>query len=132
MPATEAQRRRFRTAVGDTDETKFTDEQIDDLFDDVSDDHPDGSSKTLYAAAVVAGFESLLAQAAERVSYQQNESQEDLSDLTKNYEKALKYWSDKLNGCISDDIAAAASSNLAVWRPIRSQTEKRSRRYPDA
>lgn len=132
MPATETQKQRFRNAVGDTDSTKFTDNQIDDLFDAASEDYPDGSSKTLFAAAVVGGFESLLAQAAERVSYQQNESQEDLSDLTKNYKEALKYWSEKLKTCVSDDVAAAASTTLAVWKPVKSQTEKRSRRYPDA
>jgi hypothetical protein len=132
MPATTLQRTRFRNAVGDTDGTKFTDGQIDDIFDASTEDYPTGSSKTKFAAAVVSGFEMLLAQAAERVSYQQNESQEDLSDLRKNYQEALKYWSKKLDDLVGEDVLAATSNALAVWKPIRGQIEQRKRRYPDA
>jgi hypothetical protein len=134
MPATESQRTRFRNAVGDTDGTKFTDDQIDDIFDMAAEDYPSGSNKTVLAAAVVSGLESLLAQAAQHVSIQQNESQEDLSDMTKNYKMALDYWSKKLNDSVKDDATTTAASSglLAGWKPMRSQTEKRKREYPDA
>lgn len=95
MATTEFQRRRFRMAIGVLDADQYSDTNIEDCFTVANATYPDGSTDLIFAQAVITGIEDLMALAAQRVDYRQNESSFSDSDLAKNYEMLLKHWTKK-------------------------------------
>ena len=124
MPSTETQRTRLRRDTG-TDSASLPDLEIDDIYTEAGEQYTDSVVIDAYARVVV--FRQLLAQAAARTSYKQNQSQEELSDLFKHYQGMLKYWEDQL----AEAVAAASVSGAA--RPGKTKrVPSRLKEYPDA
>ena len=124
MPSTETQRTRLRRDTG-TDSTSLPDLEIDDIYTEAGEQYTDSVVIDAYARVVV--FRQLLAQAAARTSYKQNQSQEELSDLFKHYQGMLKYWEDQL----AEAVAAASVSGAARLGKTK-RVPSRLKEYPDA
>jgi hypothetical protein len=122
--ASEAQKAALRADTG-TDETSLPDDEIDTIYTD---------SETLYTAAAsidaharVVVFRRLMAQAAARTTYKQNQSQENLSDLLKNYHTMVKFWQDEL---ATAEVDAAALGAVRIGNQKR--VPSRYKEFPNA
>ena len=124
MPTTTLQETRWRRNVGDTTSSIST-TVIDDYFDEALAVYPNGSDELLMAYAVVAGLEGLLAISVKRVTYQEGEASEDLTDERKGLENLLKYWRGKL------DSLTDASTVAVNWGSLK-KFPTRIKERPDA
>lgn len=112
--ATETQRERFRRYFNDTSETVFTDDEIDAIFEEVAEFVTDNDRLTMVEARLI-GLDMLLMDASKRVSYKQNASSENQSDIF----KALKQMRDAL------EKERARIETLAAGAAIRVANTKR-------
>jgi hypothetical protein len=110
---------RFRRAVHDPGGAlpEYTDAEIADAFVQAGETYPSAGETVLFAAAVVYGLEWKLAAAAVEVSYKQNESSEDKSDMFKAYATLHKVWKQKLDEALDDEVQ---TRNVPVaWATLR-------------
>lgn len=103
--ASETQRERFRRYFNDTGETVFTDDEIDAIFEEVAEFVTDNDRLTMVEARL-AGLDMLLMDASKRVSYKQNASSENQSDIF----KALK----EMRGTLEKERGRLESLGSAV------------------
>lgn len=94
--ATERQRARYRSGVGDSAGTVWTDEEVDDKFDDAAADYPGAGNELLIALAVRAGIEELMADSAKLTKYTAGATVEDPSVIFRNLQALHKVWNDKI------------------------------------
>ena len=122
MATTDLQRFLFRSGVGDKGGRKptFFDSEIDMFFAAALTVYPDGSDETLLCYAVIQGLETLAARAASQVTYKQNESSENLSDIAKAYEARISGWRVRLNKSLPDPTKASAR-----WSPMKVSPNRR-------
>jgi chemotaxis regulatin CheY-phosphate phosphatase CheZ len=124
VPSTTTQRTRLRRDTG-TDSTSLPDAEIDDIYAEAEEQYTDAVVIDAYTRVIV--FRQLLAQAAARTTYKQNQSQEELSDLFKHYQGMVKYWEDQL----AEAVAAASVSGAARLGKTK-RVPSRLKEYPDA
>ena len=90
MPATEAQKDMFRADLGDTDESVFSDTEIDTIWDRATAAASAANDDLIFIGAKIIGVKQLIAQAAKRVTYKSGQSSANLSDYTKHLKDMLK------------------------------------------
>lgn len=122
--ASEAQKAALRADTG-TDETSLPDDEIDTIYTDSEVLYTASTSIDAHARVVV--FRRLMAQAATRTSYKQNQSQENLSDLFKHYQTMVKFWQDEL---ATAEVDAAALGAVRMGKQKR--VPSRIKEWPDA
>lgn len=122
--ASEAQRAALRADTG-TDSTSLGDDEIDTIYTDSGALYTATTSIDAYARVVV--FRRLMAQAAPRTSYKQNQSSENTSDLFKHYQSMVAFWQDEL-ATAEVDVAALGAVRISKMRRVPT----RSREWPDA
>lgn len=129
--STTANRSAFRRNVGDIggQNPLFDDAAIDDLFAEAAEVYPDNSAQVHMAYAVMMGYEALAAQYAVQVNMKANASSEDLSDISKAYERGIKRWKDRLDSLLADE--SEASTPIVRMGSTR-KTPTRDMEYPDA
>jgi hypothetical protein len=124
--ATATERIRFRLMVGDNDASNevFGDSEIDSLFTWAAEDYA-GNSAAKFAQACLYGIRTLKADAAKQVTYKQNLSTENLSDLFKHLDELQKDFEDDLAEAVT---AASGSVRLSATkkRPLREKGVPRS------
>ena len=124
MATTAAQKSRLRRDTG-ADATSLPDDTIDDLFDEAAELYTDTATIAAYTRVLV--INGLLSSAAKAVTYRQNESTENQSDIFKHLKDLLKLWEDKTD----DAIEAASTSGAARFGSVR-RKPARVREYPGA
>lgn len=125
MPATAQQISDFREDIGDVGATPiFDDGAVNRIYDRATATYSDIA--TYEAEMRVLGIRQLLADAAKRVSYKQNQSSENTSDVFKHLKQLLELWQ-----AIRDDAASASSGGGVAWASLK---KKPARKYemPDA
>lgn len=122
--ASEAQKAALRADTG-TDDTSLSDDEIDTIYEGSEELYTAATSIDAYARVVV--FRRLMAQAAPRTSYKQNQSQENLSDLFKHYQSMVAFWQDEL---ATAEVGAAALGAVRMGRTKR--VPSRPKEWPDA
>lgn len=122
--ATATQRKRFRWDLGlDDDETVFTNDEVDDLFDQAGDKYDTVSLLEAYAR--VLGARRLRNKAASLTDYTANDSSEKLSQVFKNLDKLYA----DLWGVFEEELAA----NTPKMRVMTPKTKPaRKVEWPDA
>jgi hypothetical protein len=118
------QRSNLRSDTG-TDATSLPDAEIDAIYEDGESKYSDATSADAYARVVV--FRRLMAQAAPRTSYKQNQSTESLSDMFKAYADLLKQW----ESALAEAVIAASTSGAARWGGMKKKPT-RLKEFPDA
>ncbi len=116
--ATEMQRERLRNDL-DADDDALTDAEIDDAFERASVTYGDNAD-AVEAAARIMTIQQLLAGAAKRADYTQNQSSEQRSQV---FEQLIK-----LRAIYQAELQAALGT--AQWGRLR--VPKRIEEYPDA
>ena len=96
MPTTLTEQKLLRRKTGDT-QTSFPDEDVDLLFADIADEYSAYSRRVQLQAVVVARVGELYTASIREVTYQQNETRENLSDIAKALEKKLAREQAKLD-----------------------------------
>lgn len=122
--ASEAQRAALRADTG-TDSTSLGDDEIDTIYTDSEVLYTATTSIDSYARVVV--FRRLMAQAAPRTSYKQNQSSENLSDLFTHYQKMVAFWQDEL---ATAEVDAQALGAVRISQMKRVPT--RTKEWPNA
>lgn len=126
MPASAEWKAALRADTG-TDSTSLTDAEIDDIYDAGVILYTDTASLEAYGRVIV--FRRLMAQAASRTSYKQNQSTEELSDLIKHFKMMVDLWKAQLD----EAVAAAESALTGAFKMGRSKrVPSRLKEYPDA
>ena len=92
--ASAAQRSGLRLDTG-TDDISLTDSEIDAIYTTAESLYSDATAVDAYTRVVV--FRRLMAAAAPRTSYKQNQSSENLSDLFDHYRLMLSMWEETLS-----------------------------------
>lgn len=118
--ASEAQMLALRADTG-TDETSLPDDEIDAIYTDSEGLYSATTSIDAYTRVVV--FRRLMAQAAPRTSYKQNQSQENLSDLFKHYQSMVKFWQDEL-ATAEVDAEALGAVRISKMRRVPTRTKE--------
>ena len=126
MPVSDEWAAALRADTG-TDSTSLLDAEIDDIYDAGAALYTDAASLEAYGRVTV--FRRLMAQAASRTSYKQNQSQEQLSDLIKNYKMMVDLWQQKLDDAVAD-VESAAVGAIKLGRSKR--IPSRLKEYPNA
>jgi len=92
---TEISRLRRQLALN---ETQLPDDEIQALYTEAEELYPLAtySRAVIFAAVRLQGAKDLLAEVAQRVTYSQNQSREQLSDLTKNVKELVRLYTDEL------------------------------------
>jgi hypothetical protein len=122
--ATEAQRSALRLDTGTT-AASLGDTEIDNIYIDGAGQYADAAPQDAYARVVV--FRRLLAQAAPRANYQQNQTREDVGALFEHYRQMVAYWQAELETA----IGAVSANGMMRWGSMR-RNPTRSEEYPDA
>lgn len=115
----------FRMYLSDPNGTVFSDAEVDLIFDTAEAFYPGKSARVHLAAAVLSGLRMLKTDAAKRASYEQNNSSEDLSDISKALDKSIDDWKKELDAALSSDVQTVRIGNL---RPYPTRLKE----YPDA
>ncbi len=123
MPASAEQLAVIRLKIGDSGVVVFTDPELNALWDDAALGHED--ERVILQQTVVDALEALLADSAKRVTYRQNESQENLSDVFKHLEKLHSKHQARLTSLLESTQSVA---RLGHMKP----TPSRLKEYPDA
>lgn len=118
MPAqgTEAQRVRRRTS--DTD-TTFPTDDVNLLFDQAEEDYAAYSRRVIFQAVVIARLKELVIAASKSVTYQLNETRENLSDIAKILAEQLKEEEAALDELISLEKPVALRTAVMKRVPSR-------------
>lgn len=122
--ATEAQRSELRLDTG-TVTASLGDTEIDTIYTNAAALYADAASQDAYARIVV--FRRLLAQAAPRANYTQNQTREDVAVLFDHYKQMVAYW----EGELATATSAASANGMMRWGSMR-RNPTRSEEYPDA
>lgn len=124
--ATVTQRTRFRNDIGDSlTSPAFSDAEIDDLYTRATEQNIT-DTESVETFTRWKGYEQLLANAAKRASYMQNQSSERLSDIFKHLKDMLNYWKKRY-----DDAVAADNGGVIAWGAPRKKPT-RLVEYPDS
>jgi len=124
----------FRRNVGDPgsgDDSAvdvFTNTEVDALYGESDIDYVNNSENVKKIATVVLGYEALMADAIKQVTFLQNDSRIDASDLPKMMLRWMKFWQAKLNTELEGDPSTSGSVRTGVTRRIPS----RQKEFPDA
>jgi hypothetical protein len=116
--ASETQRSELRLDTG-TDDTSLIDDEIDAIYVTAENLYSDATAADAYARVVV--FRRLLAQAAARTTYKQNQSSENLSDLFDHYKAMLAVWESTLS----------SASGLAIGAVLLGRTKRVPSRWKE-
>lgn len=108
--ATERQRARYRSGVGDTSGTVWTNQEVDDKFTDAAADYPGAGNELLIAVAVRSGLEELMADSAKLTKYTAGATTEDPSVVFRNLQALHKVWNDKVAGLVGSPTGFAEES----------------------
>jgi hypothetical protein len=124
MPSqgTEAERVRRRTS---DNTTTFPDEDVDLLFDQAEEDYAGYSRKVFFQAVVVTRLSELVVSASKAVTYQLNETRENLSDIAKILKDLLEDEQKKLDELL--DLEKGVALRTAVMKPVPT----RRKTYPN-
>lgn len=125
--ATNEQRIYFRLNVGDTGATQvFADYEIDSIYDTLILTYPNIPPHILGYQAVVAGLRMLMINATKLVSYKQNQTSENSSDIFKALRELYDIWMKKIKD--AEDELQGAGVTLVMWmRPTGYTTTKYNR-----
>jgi hypothetical protein len=117
----------IRLAVGDSAEAVFSDAEIQAVWADAGTVYDEAARKRIVRQQVVVDLlEALTVDSARRVTYKQNDSSENLSDVSKRLESLLKTQQAKLAALIEADLGAGVRMGTATRIPSR------DKEYPDA
>lgn len=126
MPQTTVtEQKRIQRKTGDT-VTDFPDEDIDLLFAEASELYSAYNRTVWLQAVVVMRLEERIIEHAESVTYQQNETREQLSDITKALERSLARAKQQLDDLISVQQGPAVAIGSIRRVPTRTREEPRS------
>jgi hypothetical protein len=106
--------------------TSFPDEDVDLLFASAEDEYGTYSRSVQLQAVVVMRIDELWTASMTQVTYQQNETRENLSDIAKNLEKKLELAKAKLDELISKGSSPAVIIAAARRVPNRNRELPRS------
>lgn len=128
MPPSASQLALIRMQIADTGTPPtFTDEEIGDLWDIALETYTSGGQ--LNAQTRIYLLDALLADSAKRVTYEQNQSKEQLSDIFKHLEKlraiAVKDLADA-SAVITAGLGAVRLGSLHKVKPTRKRDVPRS------
>lgn len=90
MPATSDQQDMFRADLGDTDESAFSDTEINTIWDRATAAASVADDALIFIEAKLIGIDQLLMQAAKRVTNKKGESSSNLSDYFKHLKEMKK------------------------------------------
>jgi len=121
MPITSTEAKLIRRKTADT-ATSFPDEDVDLLFDDAESIYSDYSRDVILQAVLVARLEELWTASISSVSYKENESSENLSDIAKMLEKRKQDAETRLKELISKETPVALRTAVMKRIPTRSRT----------
>jgi hypothetical protein len=122
--ATEAQRSALRLDTGTT-VSSLSDTEIDDIFAAGATLYTGSSSLTAYTRVVV--FRRLLALAASRADYTQNQSSERAGMIFDHYKSMIEYWEGELSGAAELE----STSGMMRWGSMK-RNPARMEEFPDA
>lgn len=120
MPTTLVEQKRIRRKTGDT-VTSFGDEDMDLVFTEASELYASYTRTVWLQAVVVMRLRELWLGASRSVTYQQNETRENLSDIPKNL-KAL--WEQEKKA-LEEMVDAQKAPAVAIGRIRRVPTQTR-------
>lgn len=111
----------FRNNLGDNGTPPaFGEADIDQIYLELSEDYPTALRPETNARAILAGIRILLVDAAKLVTYKQNQSTENASDIFKALNTLYDRWVDELGAALNDASSAGAGwGALAGGRPHR-------------
>lgn len=130
---TAVRRSYFRRNVGDPgDGTNsavdvFSNDEVDTLYTEADADYSSYSESVIRIATVLLGYETLMADAIKQVTYLQNDSRIDASDLSRNMRLWVAEWRKKLDMAIRED-----GSSSIVRTGVTKRVPARSKEFPDA
>lgn len=118
MPPSASQLSLIRLQIGDTGASPaFSDAEINALWDIAADTY--SATGQLNAQTRVYLLDALLADAAKRVTYEQNQSKEQLSDVFKNLLKLRDAASADLEKATAASVGAVKLGTIRKARPTR-------------
>lgn len=111
------------------DETELPDDDIADMYSDIEDTYPAGtySRRVWFAVVRLQAARDQMAAAAQRVTYAQGQSRDNLSDLIKGWEKVVKIFS----GQLAEVLATENPSLPPVRWGVPKKTPTREQEWPD-
>ena len=118
MPAQGSEAALLRRKSGDS-VTSLPDEDLDMLFEQAETDYVDYSRKVIFQAVLVERKRELLAVARKAVTYQLNETRENLSDIAKGLAEDLEKEEAKLAELISLEKPVALRTAVMKRIPTR-------------
>lgn len=119
--ATDAERDRLRADIG-ANETSLPDPDADAIFEEAGEKYSVAGQSSAYARVIA--IRRILASSARLVSYRQNNSSENSSDVSKNLQALLKIWQDALEGEINTPTGGRVRIGGLRQKP------KRIKEYP--
>lgn len=119
--ATSAQRSQFRRYFNDSAGAIWSDEDIDAIYDEATEDYSD--AKLIRIQARIIGIDDLRMNAAKQVTYKQNASAENRSDIFKHLSQ--------MRGDLVNERTALENESLgaARFKPLGKRSKYRE--YPD-
>jgi hypothetical protein len=105
--------------------TSFPDADVDLLFEEAAANYSDYSREVQLQAVVVARIDELWTASMTQVTYQQNETRENLSDIAKNLKEKLTLAKAKLDELIAD------SKPVALRTAVMKKIPSRIKGYPN-
>lgn len=118
MPATITEKQLLRRKTSDTSAT-LTDPDIDLLFDEAEVDYSGYSRDVIFWAVVLARREELWMASAREVTYQQNETRENLSDIAKHLKELADAARKKLEELVALEKPVALRTAVMKKIPTR-------------
>jgi hypothetical protein len=118
MPTTSTEKKLLRRKTNDS-LTSFPDEDIDLLFEEAETTYSTYSREVQLQAVVVARIDELWTASMTQVTYQQNETRENLSDIAKNLKEKLALAKAKLDELIADSKPVALRTAVMKKIPTR-------------
>jgi hypothetical protein len=118
MATTDTEKQILRRKTGDS-LTSFPDEDVDLLFADAEDEYSAYTRKVQLQAVVVRRIDELWTAAMRQVTYQQNETRENLSDIAKNLKAKLDDERKKLDEMIENSKPVALRTAVMKKIPTR-------------
>ena len=126
MPQTTLiEQQRIRRKTGDT-VSDFGDEALDLVFTEASELYASYTRTVWLQAVVVMRLEERIIEHAEDVTYQQNETRENLSDVPKVLERSLARAKKQLDAIVSAQTSPAVAIGRLRTVPTRAREEPRS------
>lgn len=125
MPPSASQLWLIRIQIADTGTPPaFTDDEIGDLWDIAAETYT--ANGQLIAQTRIYLLDGLLADSAKRVTYEQNQSKEQLSDIFKHLKDLRAIAEKDLAGATTASLGAAKLASLHKVKPTRKRDVPRS------